>query len=279
MKSLLLTISAGAFLTGCATNPFAQYYQGYTNQMPASLQRRLLAPSSTPQIVTTSAQRYAEEARRLEEEGYAILGSTSFWGFNPTHEQIREQAKKVGADVAIWASDYSHTEQGVRPIFTYLPGETYTTTHYGSATADVYGTAGHASGYGTYSGTSTTTTPGSIDTGYVPYQRRIYNHGASFWRRTKPAVFGATLGPIPEDLRAILQRNTGAYVKLVMLDGPAFRANIMRGDIVIQLADKPVNSFQELLDVLPSFAGKKVSLKLLRGGQTLDIEVQLNPDL
>lgn len=144
--------------------------------------------------------------------------------------------------MAIWASEYSHTEQGVRPIFTYIPGQTYTTTHYGTTTANIYGTGGYAYGYGTYSGTSTTTTPDTLDTQYVPYQRRIYNHGASFWRRTKPAVFGAIFSPVPEDLRNTLQRNTGAYVMLVMLDSPAFKANIMRGDVVIQLADKPVSS-------------------------------------
>jgi serine protease Do len=277
MKALVLVISAAALLTGCATNPFAKYYQSYTNQMPALIQSRLLPPSSTPQIITTSAEGYAEEARRLEERGYVILGATSFWGFNPTREQITEQATKVGADMAIWASAYSHTEQGVRPIFTYIPGQTYTTTHYGTETANIYGTGGYASGYGTYSGTSTTTTPGTLDTQYVPYQRRIYNHGASFWRRTKPAVFGAALSPVPEDLRTTLQRNTGAYVMLIMPDSPAFKANIMRGDVVIQLADKPVSSPQELINLLSGFAGQKVSVKVLRGNQTLDIDVQLNP--
>jgi hypothetical protein len=263
-------------MTGCATDPFAKYYQSYTNQMPAALHRRLLPPSGTPQIITTSAQRHKEEARRLEERGFVILGSSSFWGFNPTQEQLARQAKKVGADAAIWASEYSHTEQGVRPLFTYQPGQTYTTTQSGIATASIYGTGGYAYGSGTYSGYSTTTTPGTINTQFVPYQQRIYNHDASFWRRTRPAIFGANFGPIPDELRKTLKRNTGCYVLLVRLDSPAFKANVLEGDIIIQAGDTPIGTDQEFIDFLSNHAGQKVTIQMLRSERKIDLEVQLN---
>ena len=276
MKALLPLLFAVTLMTGCATDPFAKYYQSYTNQMPVELQRRLLPPSPTPQVVTIPAQAYKDEARRLEERGFVILGSASFWGFNPTQEQLVRQGQKVGADTAIWASDYSHTEQGARPLFSYQPGQTYTTTQHGTATANVYGTDGYASGSGTYSGYSTTTTPGTVTTQYVPYQRRIYNHGASFWRRTRPGVFGASLAPVPDELRKTLQRNTGAYVSLVRLDSPAFKANILQGDVVIQAGDNSVSTPAEFFDFLMAHAGQRVTLRVLRGEQTLDVEVQLN---
>lgn len=95
----------------------------------------------------------------------------------------------------------------------------------------------------------------------------------------KPAIFGAIFGPLPDDLRSTLQRNTGAYVTIVMNDSPAFKANIMRGDVVVELANKPVSSFQEVVDLLPGFAGQQVNVKVFRGSQTLDITVQLNPNL
>jgi serine protease Do len=278
MKALVPLLFAVALVSGCATDPFVKYYQSYTNQMPLTLQRRLLPPSGTPQLVTTSGQGHKDEARRLEERGFVILGSSRFWGFKPTQEQLVRQAKKVGADAAVWAFDYSHTEEGVRPLFSYQPGQTYTTTHSGTATANVYGSAGYAHGSGAYSGYSTTTTPGTMTTHYVPYQQRVYNHEASFWRRMKPAVFGANFGSVPEELRITLQRNTGAYVTRVIIDGPAFKANLMPGDVIVQIADTPVTSYQELLQLLPRFAGQKVALQVLRGPRTLAIDVQLNPE-
>ena len=279
VKTLVLAATTATLLTGCVTNPFARYYQSYTNQMPASLQRRLLPPSGIPQVITTSVQNYNEEARHAQERGYIILGSTGFWGFNPTQGQVVEQAKKVGAELAIWASEYSHTEQGIRPIVTYQPGQTYTTQTYGTTTANAYGSGGYAYGSGTYSGQSTTTTPGTVDTHYVPYERRIYNHGASFWRRIKPGIFGANFVPIPDDLRTKLQRNTGVFVAVVVQGGAAFKANIMRGDVIVQMADKPVATVQELRDLLPSYAGQKVPFKVIRDAQTLEIQVQLNEEL
>jgi S1-C subfamily serine protease len=76
-------------------------------------------------------------------------------------------------------------------------------------------------------------------------------------------------------MRTSLQRNTGALVDIVIQDTAAFRANILEGDIVIQIADKPVETVQQLVDLLPSYAGQKVILKVIRGSQTLDVNVQL----
>jgi S1-C subfamily serine protease len=60
-----------------------------------------------------------------------------------------------------------------------------------------------------------------------------------------------------------------------MLDSPAFRANILEGDVIIQFADKPVETVQQFIDLLPSYVGQKVPVRVIRGSQTLDIDVQL----
>lgn len=279
MKTFIPLICASIFLTGCATNPFAQFYKSYTTEMPVAMQQRLLPSALEPKVISAAPQNHKEEGQRLEERGYICIGFSGFTGGAPTQKQIIEQAKKVGADVVIHTSEYSHTEQGVQPLFTYQPGQTSTTTHYGTANANVYGSRGYAYGSGSYSGTSTTTTPGTLHTDYVPYQRRVHQHGATYWRRTKPGIFGARLGPIPDDLRSSLQRNTGVFIAIVMQDGPAFRANILRGDVVIQLADKPVATVEEFIGLLPSYAGQKVAVKVLRGTQTIDIDVQLAQSL
>jgi hypothetical protein len=176
----------------------------------------------------------------------------------------------------LWVSEYSHTAQGVRPLITYQPGQTYQTTESGTANANIYGTGGSAYGSGPYSSQSTTTSSGTYNTQYVPYQQRIYNNGASFWRRLRPGVLGAMLNPIPEDLRSKLQRNTGAYVVAVLVDGPAFRANMLAGDIVIEAGGKDIASPQELMLYLPAHAGEQMTFTILRGTETLRLPVKLN---
>jgi hypothetical protein len=274
MRVLLLLAALGVtFLTGCKTNPYTQFYQSYTNQWPAAMQARLLPVSGAPRIVASSNMR--EDSHKLQEQGFVAIGFAGFRGGLVGQQQLVWQAKNVGAEVVLNSSQYSHTESGVAPVLSYQPGQTYTTQTYGTANANAYGSGGYAYGYGTYSGTSTTTTPGTLSTQYVPYSRQVYDQGALFWRRVKPGIFGALLAPIPEAMRSTLQRNTGVFISVVQLDTPAFRANILDGDVVIQIADRPVESVQQFLDLLPSYVGQKVTVKVIRGGQTLDVQVQL----
>jgi S1-C subfamily serine protease len=104
----------------------------------------------------------------------------------------------------------------------------------------------------------------------------VFTQEALFCRRIRTGIFGARFGPIPDDLREKLQRNTGAFVILVVESGPAFKANVMRGDVVLQIADRPVATYDELLKVLPAYAGRKTRFTVIRDLRPLDIEVELN---
>ena len=268
--SILLAALLGvSFLTGCATNPYARFYQNYTNQWPVAVQQRLLPHSGEPRIIATSD--FRTDGRHLQEQGYVPIGIAAFSGGLVGQQQLMWQAKAVSADIVLYSTQFSHTEAGVMALPLYQAGQTYTTQTYG--TANAYGSGGYA--YGNYSGTSTTTTPGTFSTQYVPYSRQVYEQGALFWRRMKPGIFGARLAPIPDAMRSTLQRNTGVLVDIVMLDSPAFRANILEGDVIIQFADKPVETVQQFIDLLPSYVGQKVPVRVIRGSQTLDIDVQL----
>lgn len=274
--TLLLAVFVAAFLTGCATNPVAQFYQDHTPEMPVAFQQQLLPPNGNPRIIVIAETQHKKEVHHLEEQGYAIIGNLAIEGPAISQSQLIEQAKKAGAAIVLFSSALSGTQQGVRPIVTYQPGQTYTTSEYGTVNANAYGSGGYASGFGTYSGSATTTSSGTFGTQYVPYQYNTYRTVASFWRQLKPLIFGVRYSPIPEDLRIALQRNTGAYVSAVIQDSPAFKANIFAGDIIIQIADKPIKSMQETSEPLRAHAGQKVPIKIIRNSQTLDVDVQLN---
>ena len=171
-KSFLVVFIA-SFLTGCATNPVAQFYQDYTKQMPVAFKQNILPPSGDPQLVAVSETEYQEKLHQYEEQGYVLVGGAAFQGPAISQSQLIEQAKAVGADIVFFSSELAGTQQGVRPIITYQPGQTYNTSEFGTVNASAYGSGGYASGFGTYSGSATTTSSGTYNTQYVPYQYSV----------------------------------------------------------------------------------------------------------
>jgi hypothetical protein len=253
-------------------NPFTKFYQDSTRQMPLANQQRMIPAYGPPQIETVPRAQLEDSVRGMLERGFIQIGFASFDGPTASREQLMEQARNVGAQAVILTGEYSRTTEGVVPSLSFQPGQTYTTREQGTIT----GNTGYP--YGTYSGSSTTTTPGTFQTQYTPYQMQIYSQGAIFWRKLKPGVLGAYFVPIPNNLRSQLQRNTGALITAVVDEGPAFKANLLRGDVIIELANEPVATPQELFDLIRANAGQTVPITLIRGAETKVLHVHLNPD-
>jgi hypothetical protein len=264
---------AGCIGTGLSrVNPFAKFYQDSTRQMPLANQQRMIPPSGPPQIEAVPRAQLDDSVRGMLERGFIQIGFASFDGPPASREQLMEQARNVGAQAVILTGEYSRTAEGVAPSLSFQPGQTYTTQERGS----FMGNNGYASG--TYSGSSTTTTPGTFQTQYTPYQMQIYSQGAIFWRKLKPGVLGAYFVPIPDNLRSQLQRNSGALITAVVDDSPAFKANLLRGDVIIEMANEPVATPQQLFDLIRANAAQTVPITLIRGGAIKVLHVHLNPD-
>jgi len=281
--SLWAAVFSVGLLAGCVgparpgINPFKQFYQDNTRQMPLSTQQRLIPASGPPQIEIVARPQLDAAVRRMGEQGFIQIGFAGFDGPPASREQLMEQALEVGAQAVTSTGEYARTAEGLRPSLSFQPGQTYTTQEQGSITANTLGAGNPGYGYGSYSGSSTTTTPGSFQTQYTPYQVPIYSQGAIFWRKLKPGILGAGLLPLPDELRAKLQRNTGVFIPSILEGGPAFNANVMRGDVIIEFADKPISTVQELTDLLPTLAGQTVKITVIRGSETKVLELHLNP--
>jgi S1-C subfamily serine protease len=89
--------------------------------------------------------------------------------------------------------------------------------------------------------------------------------------RIPRGYLGVGLQPVslPSALRERLQRNekTAAIVLEVRPDGPADKAGIVIGDIIVSLAGQPVTRLEDVQSVLAGDAiGKSLPLKFVRGG-------------
>jgi hypothetical protein len=254
-------------------NPYSRFY---TNTIPQDRERWLLPHTGETQFFSTSESERQTSIDGLIRQGYIVIGYASFEANAQDYTSaLRAKAKEVQADIVLLDSSYAGTRSGVMPLVTYQPGQNSTTYSSGQVNTNVYGSGGYAQGTGNYSGTSTTTSPGTFNTQYVPYNVQRNNYGAVFFRKYH-YLFGARFSPLNDDQRRALQRNTGLVVNVVIDGSPAFVANILPGDILLTIDGETIISADELNGRMIEKAGQVVKFGVLRDGVNKVIEVQLN---
>ena len=268
MTKPLVFLAIAILWSGCV-NGFTKLYQDRTaNFPPAVVNARLQPYSGNTQVF--SSNDLVRDGADLFRRGYVLIGESAFeGGGDVTKGQLMEQARLVGADIVLYSSRFDRTDQAYVPVMQYHPGQTSTT--YSS------GTVNTAYGSGQYNGYSTTTSPGTFSTTEVPVAVRRFDYDAVFWRQGKPPVFGIDAVNLPDEMRSALKRNTGILVTNVVNDSPAFRANIVPGDIIIMVDDIAINSTHDGNVQQYAFAGKECVLTILRDGKEIKIPVKLNP--
>lgn len=269
---LLFGLAALINLTGCMTTPngFSQFYQdmagpGITNLPPYSGSTKIYTASNP-----------TNDVKELFRNGYFLIGASAFTGPAQSDGALMSHAKKVGADVVLVSSAYLGSQQSAVPWIQYNPGQTYTTTSSGNVNANAWGSGGYAYGTGNYYGTSTTTTPGTYSTQVIPVTVHRYQYEAGFFRRMPSPILGVLPQPLPAEIRQRLERNTGVFAWVVRSGSPAFNANILEGDVILNLNGEDVVSDVDLMDKNMKFAGQKVNVEVWRNGQFKTIPVQLN---
>jgi serine protease Do len=77
-----------------------------------------------------------------------------------------------------------------------------------------------------------------------------------------------------------IERNRGTLIRTVSPGGPAARAGIQAGDVIVSVAGQPVNPDQGLAYLLSQQrVGSRVPMEIIRGGQrrTVQVEVAQRP--
>lgn len=113
----------------------------------------------------------------------------------------------------------------------------------------------------------------------TPEERRSSFHTKPVWQRA--AVVAA--GPIANFLLAIaiyagLNMAVGirvmpAYVEKVIPDSPAAQAGFEPGDKIVAIDAAPVESFDDLQRIIAPNAGRELTFKVERNGETIDLKV------
>jgi S1-C subfamily serine protease len=189
---------------------------------------------------------------------------SSFNGESESEQAVANQAKSVGAVLVLVNSKFTDSRVVTTPLF--LPDNQ--TTYYSGYVNGTYGSAN-------YSGSSTT-----YGTTVVPItsaQQRYDQTAVYFVKITKKPKFGLNLEDLPPELRARYERNTGALITIVMEESPAFVANIIPGDILIEFNGTPVINAEQAFNLMRTYSPKldKCLFKIIRNGTEKSIELQL----
>lgn len=262
MKKILLPFVT-FILAGCASG-YSQFYNPIEGATPEVISNIRAAPApANPKVQRTPTAPDFEQYMRL---GYVQIGYSSFnSGRNETEQGAISQAIKIGADLVVIVNP-QHTSS----VTSQMPLTTpTTTTSYSSSSATAYGAGGTA----TLHGNATTTTYGTQTT-YVPITTNRYNYGAAYFIKRK-FYFGAIYRDLNNDERNTIQTNSGVYVTIVVNDTPAFYSDILAGDIIVKIDDKPIHGAQGASDILGTKQGQEIILSIYRNGQILEKKVKL----
>lgn len=277
MRKLFIALLFLIFCVGCATtNPFYQFYQDQTGGADITTIPIVILPSGEPKIY--SGSNAESDSQKMIEEGYWLLGHSSFNAGNVSERQLIAKAKDVKAEAVIFYSQYTNTVSGSIPL-TLPDNKTITTNNSGTAfgSGNIYGYGGSAyySGTGSYYGTSNTTVYGTKTT-YIPYSQNRYDYLATYWIRMKKPILGAYANDLSSEMREKIGSNKGVIISAVVRQSPAFMADILRGDIIKKVNDLEIIDAVTFHESLPQFAGQTVSIEIFRDGKNIIKEIKLN---
>jgi hypothetical protein len=258
-----LCVLIAAFLQGCAT-PYAQFYQDRSGGVDVAKNDSFIIQSGAPRLIRGAS--LEEDFVRMHEDGYSLLGISTFNAAQVNENGAIDQAKKVQASIVIVYSKYSGTVSGVMPMTT--PNNRTSTTN---LTGTAYGSSG---GYANYSGVATTTTYGTQTT-YVPYAINRADYFASYWIKIKPPVFGLLIKPMTQEVIKKIGTNKGVLVDAVIKGSPAFDVDILRGDVLSKMGESYVYDGDSFHQAVRMNEGNEINLLLYRDGREIKKTVKL----
>lgn len=257
-KLLLITVSIGIiFLMSGCQNAFSKFYTPYSTKK--------LEPTDKVYYLTFANQ---SEVEAQLARGYYVVGYSSFSDTKaPSKDQAISHAKSIGADAVMLSWKFQNTESQAVPIMNYTPGTTSTTY----ANANAYGSNG-SSAYGY--GTSTTYTQGTYSTSYAQRTTHRYSYIAYYLKQLKKEdlFLGTSYGYKNTELSKKIGTNSYCPLEIIYLDSPAYKKDIMKGDIVLKINGNKVSSCKSFYQTLKDYKKKMVSLEIWRDGKIKNID-------
>lgn len=241
MKWVALLLAFVA-LSGCARkNPFETRYTKYMeNGEPDAFSPRLILSNDI-----------VRDGYRLLEDGYLIMGESYYTGRRAHQNAPLQHGRNIGAEIVLFRTAVADSYTQMIPW-------------HSTQTSQVQGA------YGGNLGTITTRTMTPI-----PVQRTTYSNWATFWRKGPKPIFGGLVMPLPDEAKREAETNRGVYVFAIVKGSPAYKHDVVVGDVITEVNGSEIDGPDALWDALYPQEGKDVILSVIRKGKPKEIKLTL----
>jgi|WetSurMetagenome_2_1015567.scaffolds.fasta_scaffold87892_1 hypothetical protein len=252
-------------VAGCA-NPFKDSYMSSLERWPGGEVSRLLPVQGEAKLITSTSMK--EDAQRMMENGYLLLGRSKFRDNQVDPARAREVAAEIGASIILFERQYSGTVTDAVPMSEWIPEREVTIREQGIVQG------GPDMGQ-VYDREVTRTVRGEFRTTYVPQTTEYYDFAATYWGKLKPSIFGVLVTALDDEARQRIQSNRGVVIRAVVKNTPAFTADLLRYDVITRFAGEDITDPDQFFDTVVRNAGRKVDVEINRNGVVKTIPVQL----
>ncbi|HEY7986438.1 MAG TPA: PDZ domain-containing protein [Methylophilaceae bacterium] len=235
-------IVAAAQDAGSAENPYTKNYvaragvQGSTKQNEPKIFRGIDKEA---------------DYQRLLEDGFDMLGSSSFQDTVVPVQQLMEQEEKVGADIALVYST----------ALTRVPDA----LKMQQAKADAARKSEDEE--------QTNIDKDAPGMERLPLSQPFYDYYATYWVKLPPPVLGLHVQDHQID-----KDKPGLPIVAVIKGSPAAAADLRKGDVVLKIGDVEAKSGAVLVQTVRANMGKTVEITVLREDLLIQKEVPLNAE-
>lgn len=268
MSTVTVTVLAALCAAGCS-NPFRQSYKSSLERWPSGEASRLLPAEGPAKIVTSENMR--EDATRMMENGYLLLGRSRFQGPQVDPATALKQAKEVGASVVLLEKKYTTTITETVPMSEWIPPRDVKVRE--KVTIETGPNAGQ-----TVEREVTRTIEGEFQTTHVPQTTDYYEYAATFWGKSKPPIFGVLVRALNTEEKQRIQSNRGVLIRAVIHGSPAFHADILRDDVITSFGGVPITDPDQFFDTVVENQGREVTVDVVRGTETKSFTLRLLTD-
>jgi hypothetical protein len=235
MRSLLILFLA--LITLCAQadeNWYAKHYQTQTKGQLVSIQ-----PEPRTEIYVGKSRQ--EDNINMLEQGYDLMGTSSFEAADVPPEQALAHGKEIKADKVLVYVTKSRKKTPIGQMEFIREARK--------------------------SGKELT----EKDFQDVPN----YRYYASYWAKLPSPLLGLhVIKLVPKDVD--IAPEEGVNVIAVIQGSPAAQAGLQKGDVLLALDGKAVNRPEELAVLVGELQGRSVPMEILRDGEKKTLQAQIN---
>lgn len=261
IKTFILVLIFGVFFSGCVQNSYQKFYTPLEGRSNLKENPNIEFLKSGEMPIVYSSNNLDEDIKKYIRKRYVMIGVSSFNGKIEGEEAIIQQAKNIGAKLALYGMQYTNTQTNSGVLM--LPQTNYQNTN-------MYGNVGGTM----FSGMATTTTTGTQMVPYSNTVRRFDQTAFYFVKNNSKSKFGVIMDKISREKRIQIDKN-GVEIKFILEDTPSYNSNLLEGDIIVSFDNIKVNSLEHLHQLMKEYDTSKGScvLSVLRNNSEKNITI------